>query len=103
MAAHLPWSLSVWLLSCAKGKTETQPTSELWMGPFTTSKLLHYLSFTSFLSFLPSLDTNAKSGSQHICSFKELGGPKTTQSQSQDSDIWLDLAYESLGELGKVT
>lgn len=71
------------------------------MGPFTTSKLLHCLSFTSFLPFLPSPDTNANSGSQHSCSFKELGGPKTTQSQSQNSDIWLGLAMSHLGSLGK--
>jgi len=52
---------------------------------------------------LQNPDTYAKSGSQHICSFKELGDPKTSQSQSHDSDIWFSLVYESLGELGKVT
>lgn len=73
------------------------------MGPFTTSKQLTLSLFYLLPLFLQSLDTYAKSSSQNICSFKELGGPRTSQSQSQDSDIWFSLVYESLGELGKVT
>lgn len=55
IAAHLPWcwSLSVWLLSCVKGKTEIHLTSEPWTGPFTTSEHLTLSLFYLLPLFAP--------------------------------------------------
>ena len=46
-------SLSVSLLSCAKGKTEIHLASELWTGPFTTSKQLTLSLFYLLPLFAP--------------------------------------------------